>query len=112
MGDGREVCDLDLPASRSIGDVPFTFNLRPLAETRAVLKKRLNQNRPLLPPFWDTPLVLDLIERGCFREGRGSEAAQQKWGSILFPSCPLLSRFPEVKSQQENVVGTMHVSNS
>ena len=32
--DGREACDLDLPASMSAGDVPSTLNLRPSAGTR------------------------------------------------------------------------------
>ena len=32
--DGKEACDLDLPASMSAGDVPSTLNLRPSAGTR------------------------------------------------------------------------------
>ena len=34
MKDGREDCDLDLPASMSAGDVPSTLSLRPSAGTR------------------------------------------------------------------------------
>ena len=34
-GDGREACDLDLPASMSAGDVPSTLRLGPSTGTRA-----------------------------------------------------------------------------
>ena len=44
------------------------------------------------PSLRVTPLVLDLIGRGCWK-GYGSEPAQQKWGSVLFPLFPLLSWF-------------------
>ena len=44
------------------------------------------------PSLRVTPLVLDLIGRGCWK-GHGSEPTQQKWGSVLFPLFPLLSWF-------------------
>ena len=34
VGDGREACDLGLPASMFAGDVPSTLSLRPSAGTR------------------------------------------------------------------------------
>ena len=34
VGDGREACDLDQSVSMSVGDVPSTLSLRPLARIR------------------------------------------------------------------------------